>query len=276
MQHWRHAVTLSALCVLLVLALPAKAADRANVEAFLKITGFDVALAAIAHSADHAPALLGQDAADFGPEWVQISEEVFDAPHMQKMAVDILSETLTNEHLHHAAEFYASDLGQRLVEVENASHATEDRDVKRSEGQRLLKKIDASSERMTALLRLMDAVDTSDQSVRAVQEVMVRFLMAASHTGALGYTIDEDTLRELMRSDEAAMTADMEEGGRANAAYTYRDISDQDLAAYADALEHPLMQEVYELMNAVQYEIMANRFETLAVRMADLRPAEEL
>lgn len=276
MQHWRPAITLSAICVVLMLVLPARAAERANVEAFLKITGFDVALAAIAHSADHAPALLGHDVADFGPEWVKISEEVFDARHMKLMAIDILADTLTDEHLHHAAEFYASDLGQRLVEVENASHATEHRETKRTEGLRLLQEMDASSPRMTSLLRLMDAVDTSGQSVRAVQEVMVRFLMAASHTGALGYSIDEDTLRQLIRADEAAMMADLEEGGRANAAYTYRDISDADLEAYAKALEHPLMQEVYELMSAVQYEIMANRFEVLAERMADLQPAKEL
>jgi len=36
------------------------------------------------------------------------------------------------------------------------------------------------------------------------------------------------------------------------------------------------MARVYELMNAVQYEIMANRFEVLAARMAELQPAQEL
>ncbi|MEO0372208.1 MAG: DUF2059 domain-containing protein [Pseudomonadota bacterium] len=276
MHHWRHGIILTGICVLMAAAIPARAADHANVEAFLHVTGFDVALAAIAHSADHAPALLGQEAEDFGPEWVRISEEVFDVPEMQRMAVDILSETLSPEHLGHAAEFYASDLGQQVVAVENASHANADVDEKREEGLRLMQEMGPTSPRMTTLLRLMEAVDTSDQSVRAVQEVMVRFLMAASHTGALGYSIDEDTLRDLLRGDEAAMMADMEEGGRANAAFTYRDISDADLEAYAKALEHPMMQEVYQLMNAVQYEIMANRFETLAVRIADLRPAEEL
>ncbi len=36
------------------------------------------------------------------------------------------------------------------------------------------------------------------------------------------------------------------------------------------------MKLVYELMNAVQYEIMANRFEKLAARMAELHPGTEL
>ena len=50
----------------------------------------------------------------------------------------------------------------------------------------------------------------------------------------------------------------------------------EDLRAYVAALEHPIMARVYELMNAVQYEILANRFEVLAARMRGLTPAQEL
>lgn len=267
--------TVAAL-VLVIFASHASAADRANVEAFLKVTGFDVALAAIAHSAEHAPVLLGHEPNDFGQAWTHVSREVFDNDQMQDIAVGILSQTLSKEQLGHAAAFYASDLGQRLVAVENEAHADADGDTKRAHGLYLIEKIGPDSDRVQTLERLLAAVGSSDQSVRAIQEVMVRFLMAASHAGALGYTIDEDTLREIIAQDEEAMRADMLAGGLAHAAYTYRDISDDELSDYADALEHPTMQQVYDLMNAVQYEIMANRFEILAVRMADLQPAEEL
>jgi hypothetical protein len=36
------------------------------------------------------------------------------------------------------------------------------------------------------------------------------------------------------------------------------------------------MQKVYDIMNAVQFSIMADRFEELAVRMAKLEPSEDL
>ena len=62
----------------------------------------------------------------------------------------------------------------------------------------------------------------------------------------------------------------------AAAAYTYQDFSREDLQAYLEALETPEMQTVYQLMNAVQYEIMANRFEVLAGRMAEMHPGQEL
>ena len=68
----------------------------------------------------------------------------------------------------------------------------------------------------------------------------------------------------------------MQMSGLANAAYTYRDFSDADILTYAEALEHPDMAQLYELMNAVQYEIMADRFEVLAWRMAKLHPGQDL
>ena len=36
------------------------------------------------------------------------------------------------------------------------------------------------------------------------------------------------------------------------------------------------MQKVYQLLNAVQYEITANRFEVLAQKMAGLQPQQDL
>jgi hypothetical protein len=36
------------------------------------------------------------------------------------------------------------------------------------------------------------------------------------------------------------------------------------------------MRQVYDLMNAVQYEIMANRFEALALAMQNLQPSQDL
>lgn len=286
MLSGRKVLISSFIGFLLIASLPLRASDtpspdtpnssRANVVAFLEVTGFDVALDSIAYSAEHAPALLGQEAADFGIQWTHISRDVFDPAKMQTMAIDILTETITSHHLGHAARFYASDLGRRLVAVENAAHGDENTESKRLRGLEILEGMGSDSERKTTIQRLIGAVDTSGQSLRAVQEVMVRFLMAASHAGALEQRVDEATLRALIKQDEEAMLADMKTGGLANAAYTYRDISNDDLVAYADALEHPTMQEVYQLMNAVQFEIMANRFETLAIRMADLQPAEDL
>ena len=268
---------LAAVIMVFSVLSPARAADRDRLEAFLQVTGFDVALESIKLSAGAAPDMMGIDPGIFGSEWTRVSQEVFDVPLMHDMALDILEQTLSDDLLTHAADFYASDLGQRLVEVENASHMQEDDDAKRDEGRDLVADwVREGDERLEIIKRMNAAVDSTGSGAKAFQEIQFRFLIAASAAGVLELRVDPDELRALLARDEDRLRLALQESGLAAAAYTYKSISDADLVAYAEALEHPKMQEVYVLMNAVQYEIMANRFEVLATRMADLQPGQEL
>ena len=71
-------LVLSAMTCLFALVSMAQAADRANVEAFLKVTGFDVAIDSIALSATSAPDLLGMNQGDFRAQWATVSEDGFE------------------------------------------------------------------------------------------------------------------------------------------------------------------------------------------------------
>ncbi|MFU8836180.1 DUF2059 domain-containing protein [Roseovarius autotrophicus] len=252
----------------------ALAADRDRLEAFLAVTGFDVALDSIALSAADAPAMIDLAPEDFGLAWPRITAEVFDTAAMRRSALDILAETMDDAMLGHAAAFYASDLGQRLVEVENAAHMRSDDEARRAEGEALLATMEAG--RRAVLERMTDAVDASGQALLAVQAIQFRFLMAASAAGLTEGALDAELLRLMLAQGAEEMRAPMRASALANAAQTYQDIPTGDLRAYAEALAHPVMARVYELMNAVQYEIMADRFEALALRLAEVPPAQDL
>lgn len=273
----RAALSAITVCVALLIGTALQAADRARLEAFLNVTGFDVALDSIALSADSAPQMIGLEADDFGIRWSLMTRDVFDTAVMHDMALDILEETLAPHLLAHAAEFYASDLGQRLVVAENASHMVEDDEAKRRTGDGIVTRLRADgAARLGLLSRLNAAAGGTDHSVRAVQEIQVRFLLAAANAGVIALRLEEPDLRAALAEGEADLRAALVESALAGAAYTYQSFSDADVADYAAALEHPDMRTVYELMNAVQSEIMANRFEELARRMADIGPSEEL
>ena len=254
-------------------AVHTMAADRARVEAFLTTTGFDVAVGSIAQASGSAPAMLGLDTADFGEDWTRLSAEVFDPEAMTATAVDMLAQTLDDEMLIHAVDFYASDLGQRLVAAENAAHLTED-DVKQTEGAAIVANMPEA--RRALIARMNQAVDAGDMSIRAIEEIQVRFLSAASNAGVVRLGVDVSELRALIAEGRAELRERIDQSAVAAAAWTYRPFDDADLTAYAEALEHPTMQRIYELMNAVQYEIMADRFETLARRMVELHPGQDL
>ena len=274
----RSVVPLLALLVALVLVpVSSAAANRDRIEAFLNTTGFDVALESIALASGSAPEMLGIDPDGFGSDWTRLTEEVFDTQLMHETAVSILEETLSDEALAHAVEFYASDLGQRLVEVENAAHLNDDEEAKQQEGQEIVAGlVQDGSPRVEQLKRMNNAIDASGTSLRALQEIQLRFLLAASASGVIDLQLDADELRLMLRQNEAGMRQALQLSALAGAAYTYQDFSDEEVEAYAEALEQPLMQEVYELLNAIQYEIMAMRFEVLAARMADLHPAQDI
>ena len=131
MQVMRNAFAIWTLALALICApVLATAADRAKLEDFLEVTGFDVALESIRLSASSAPEMLGFHKDDFGSEWTRLTGDVFATDKMHGMALDILEQTMDDEMLTHAADFYASDLGQRLVVAENASHMSEEDDLK--------------------------------------------------------------------------------------------------------------------------------------------------
>lgn len=277
MRLLQRGVTLLQIAGLtLMMTVAAQAADRDRVRAFLTVTGFDVALESIRLSAADAPAMLGVNARDFGASWTQLANSVFDVGLMQDMGVDILEEALSDEALAHAAEFYASDLGQRLVEAENASHLA-DREDKRADGEALLERLKQEDpERVAILDRMMRAIGSAESSWQSSNEIQIRFLMAAAGAGIVTLKTDEEGLRALQAENKEEALEAIRQGGLRGSAATYRDFTNAELEAYAEALEDPLMQEVYELMNAVQFEIMANRFEVLAGRMRGLDPGQEL
>lgn len=277
-----YRTNLIALCLLVftsinIFATPARAADPGRLEAFLEVTGFDVALESIRLSADSAPLMLGLQAEDFGSEWSRLVREVFATDIMHDMALDILGETLSDDLLTHAADFYASDLGKRLVEVENKSHMVEEDGLKSETGAEIIDGlVRIGSGRVAILNRLNGATNVEDTSIQAIQEVQIRFLLAAAAAGVVELQMEEPDLREAMRGQQDEMRTSIKANALASAAYTYQAFSDDEVAAYAAALEDPKMQEVYVLMNAVQYEIMANRFEAVAARLADMQPSQDL
>ncbi|MEO0486667.1 MAG: DUF2059 domain-containing protein [Pseudomonadota bacterium] len=257
-------------------ALPAASAERGKIAAFMEITGFDVALDSMRLSAGQAPMLLGLSEDNFGEDWSRLADDVFESASLRSDALDILEQTMDDEMLNHAAAFYASELGQRLVAAENAGHL-DDSDESRAAGEALvIAMLEDGSPRIGYFRDMSMAIGSIPHSIRLVTELQVRFLMAASGAGLIEEDWTEEELRGriLSRADEMAQS--MMVGSITNAAYTYRDFSDDDLAAYVAALEEPLMQKVYELMHLVQAQLQVQRFETLAKRMVALYPEQDI
>ncbi|MEL7299573.1 MAG: DUF2059 domain-containing protein [Pseudomonadota bacterium] len=258
------------------LAAPALAADRAKIAAFMEVTGFDVALDSLRLSAGQAPSMLGLSEENFGADWTRLADEVFASEGLRSDALDILEQTMDDDMLNHAADFYASDLGQRLVEAENAAHMDDSAESAMAGEEIAAELLEADSPKIQYFRDMSSAIGSIENSIRSITEVQVRFLMAAQGAGLVDTEWSEEELRAVLLSRAAEMEQAMIIGSVTNAAFTYRDFTDEEMLAYLEALREPLMQRVYELMNAVQFQLQADRFETLAARMVDLYPQQDI
>lgn len=264
-----------ALMVLGTLSV-AQAAEEQDIREFLEVTGFDVAIASIQQGAMAGPALTGEDPDMFGRQWVQLAEEVFNPDEMIAEAVEMIAAVMPDDLLDHGAGFYGSALGQRLVEVENESHMADDTE-KYAEGERLTGELlEQNSIRIELFREMGKAIGSTETAIKSIVEIQVRYLMGAVAAGVSDFDISEEDLRLMLMEQAGEMRKNIEVNSLVANAYAYRDLTDEELIDYLAALQDPKMGQVYEILNAVQYQIMAERYETLASRLADLQPEQEL
>jgi len=266
----------AATLLAIVPALSAQAADRAKLRAFLEITGFDVAITSMQQGAMAGPGMAGAAPDEFGAQWVRLAEKIFDPDEMLNRSLDMLEAVMPDDLVDHGAAFYASDLGQRLVAVENESHMVASA-VKDAEAARILDALSSEgSARIDQYRAMNNAIGGVESNLRAVIEIQVRYLMAAMNAGSVDFEMSEADLRGIFQSQAPQLRQGIEINGIMGGAYAYRDISDADVTAYVAALENPKMRQVYEILNAVQFEIMAERYERLATALADLSPQQDI
>jgi hypothetical protein len=264
------------LFVVILTAFPLYGADRDKIKAFMKVTGFDVSLESMRVSAGDAPAMLGLDSADFGRSWKLTADELFSPDSLKEDALDILQQALSDDVLLHASEFYASDLGRRLVSAENLSHFADSEVKKQQGGILLVGLLDRASPQPQYFRDMAKDIGAIDSGIRSFREVQVRFIMAAMGSGLIEQRLDEPDLRNMLAKEDASIKEQMLKNIVIANAYTYRDFTDREIAKYRGALSTDEMKEVYELMNAIHFAIMADRYERLAVKMVKLHPLQEL
>ena len=280
MRTARFTATFRLLAVTLALlfsaSLAAQSANRDVLRAFLEVTGFDKAIEGLQEGAVAGPGLAGDAPNAFGKDWVRLAKEIFDKPAMIEQALDMMEVVLPDRLVNHGAAFYASDLGQRLVAAENAAIAVPDEE-KYGAAERIVTELLQNDPGRVDLYREMTtAIGGVEQTVRSAIEIQVRYLMAAMAAGSSDLEMSEEDLRAMLQEQADEIRQNVVLYGILGSAYTYRDFSDDDMRAYLDALKAPEMQQVYEVLNAIQFEIMANRYEKLAAALAGLAPQQDI
>ena len=196
------AVAVAAICFGAALV----AADRETSREFLEVTGFDVAITSMQEGAMNGLGIAGADPDAFGSEWVRLSEQVFDPDAMIEDTLDMMEAIMPQELVDHGMDFYGSELGQRLVEAENAGHGVSN-ERQMAEGEMIVTRLaDENPDRIEEYRKMSAAIGGVEQSTRAIIEIQVRYMMAAMAAGASDIQYSEAELREILsqQSDQLA------------------------------------------------------------------------
>jgi hypothetical protein len=276
MRVHQHIIAALVLALAPLWGLAASAAERSEYREFLEITGFDVAITSMQQGAMAGPGITGDAADAFGRQYTALAERVFDPDLMLERAVDMMAAVLPDALLEHGVDFYGSELGQRLVEVENASHRTDD-DQRHAEGEEIVARLsEENPARLEDYGAMLDAIGGVESSLRAVLEVQLRYLLAAMAAGSVDIDYSEAELRALLEEQAPEIRSNITMFSMLGAAYTYRDLSDADISAYRAALEAEPMRQVYEILNAIQFQVMAEGYEALAEALPGLTPEQDI
>lgn len=267
------AVAVAALCFGAAVAV---AADRDQSREFLEVTGFDVAITSMQQGAMNGPAIAGFDPDAFGSEWVRLAEDVFEPDAMIEQTLDMMEAIMPQDLVEHGIEFYETPLGVRLVEAENAAQTRDDQE-QLAEGEMIVTRLaEENPARLEEFQRMNEAIGGAESSVKAIVEIQVRYLMAAMDAGAADIQFSEAELREILEEQVPRIRETVEASSVLSAASVYKDFSDEEIVAYREALEDPEMRQVYEILNGIQFQVMGDRYETLASRLSELSPQTDI
>ena len=132
-----------------------------------------------------------------GPGWQMQVESIHDAGRMVEMVRRALEETMTSAEVEQAIDFYSTELGGRIVGLENAGRAAiaepEVEQIARAHYGVLAGDHDP---RVALIRRLIDAADMVDRNVSTALNSNFQFLRGMRDGGALEDS-DEDLLAEV-------------------------------------------------------------------------------
>lgn len=171
-----------------------------------------------------------------GPGWQMQVDSIHDASRMVEMVRRALEETMQPAEVESAIAFYASDLGGRIIALENAARAAiSEREVEQIARANYGVLAGDGDPRIALVGRLIDAADMVDRNVSTALNSNYQFLRGMRDGGALEDS-DEELLADI-GTDLDAVTEDTSVWVYAYMLLAYYPLDDAEVARYATFAE---------------------------------------
>ena len=254
---------------------PAIASQQA--QDFLELIGYDTYIEGFVDSLVQSDGQLGGDGSDLSIAWDLAASTVFVPSEMIGEVVVHLDETLKQGDLEAAVDFYQSDLGRLVTEMEVKAQAPGMAQEADARGAEILADlIEREDDRLEAYTGLIEALGALDSGVVTAMNLNFAIYDGMSRSGRLPYQLSEAEILNLVSSQQEKMRSQIRNQLYISFAYTYRDLSDEDLAKYVAFLISDTGRAVYGSLELSMERVLSQRARDFGGKLAEFQGIQEL
>ena len=255
----------------------ARASNEDASEALLRLLGYEVFIEGISETLRNTDnAMTGTDEG-LSVAWDLAATETFAPAQMMSEIVTAVAGQIDPADIDAASAFLNSDLGRKVTEMEKDAQRPGQMDIVTQEGADLLAGLIASGDaRLDAYTNMIEALGAIDNEVASAMNLNFAIYAGMSQSGLLPYRLSEAEILQLVASQQDMIRAEIRDGIYTAFVYTYRDLSDEDLAAYTAFLTSKPGRAVYSAVNLATQDVMGDRAKKFGARLMQLQGVQEL
>lgn len=255
-----HTIRLILVLAFVSISVPAHSEESAKLRDFLSLVGFDTLLASISsginQAMENSPTI---DVDESMREAIgELATTHFDPSAMKQSIVENMAGALSDAQLDELSVYYSEGLGKRATELEVAAQQPGLEELVRTEGLEILQRLtESEDERLFAYQRIVQSTNAVEIGTTLAMNVTYAMISGMMGSPQLPYSLTDEQILEIVNQQSEQIRAQVTAGTFANFAYTYRDMSIDDLAAYATFLETDNAQTFYsKVMEAFQNALL--------------------
>ncbi len=245
------------VCLALLSAPAAFAADPSRGEAMLRLLGFDTAISNFVEQAKSADTGLESDDPEFDAAREAIAERIFQ-PDVLFAAVAARVDDKFDAAEYDALEAYFSQgVGLRVTEAEKFAQSPENDAERAAETPAMIEDLLANNpERLEQIEQMIEAMDIVGSGTAMAMNLGYAMISGMASTGKLPSGLTDDQILMMLNARRDQIEAEVLNSTVLSAAYTYRNISNADMADYLDFLQSDLGRKLYSVLESAQVDVL--------------------
>ena len=245
------------VCLALLSAPAAFAADPSRGEAMLRLLGFDTAISNFVEQAKSADTGLETDDPEFDAAREAIAERIFQ-PEVLFAAVAARVDDKFDAAEYDALEAYFSQgVGLRVTEAEKFAQSPENEAERAAQTPAIIEDLLANNpERLDQIEQMIEAMDIVGSGTAMAMNLGYAMISGMVSTGKMPSGLTDEQILIMLNARRDQIEAEVLNSTVLSAAYTYRDISNADMADYLDFLQSDLGRKLYSVLESAQVDVL--------------------